>query len=115
MTLSRRSFLFGSVSTAALLALQMRYGMAVALPRLAPDPSLASAADAVQAISTLITQRGIIGLDFGVVRTVLDAGGWAVFAEVSVTVPASARLVAEQAKSELRHASAPLPYVPEAI
>ena len=102
MPLSRRSFLFGGVSTAALLAMPMRYGMAAALPRRAYDPALASAADAVEAISKLVTQRGIIGLDFGDVRTVLDDGGWAVFGEGSATGPDRAKLAAERAISQLR-------------
>lgn len=106
--LSRRSFLAGGVSTAALLALPMRYEMAAALPRRTPDPALASAADAVQATSKLVTQRGIIGLDFGDVRTVLDDGGWAVFGEGSATGPDRARLAAEQAISELRRSAASL-------
>lgn len=63
---------------------------------------MASATSAVEAISKLVSQRGLIGLDFGDIETVLRDGGRAVFGEGTATGPDRARVAAERALSDLR-------------
>ncbi|MET4702296.1 hypothetical protein ABIE65_005351 [Constrictibacter sp. MBR-5] len=105
MRITRRSFLLGSASTAALLWLPYHRLGAAAPPPLY-DPALASATGAVEAISKLVSARGIIGLDFGDVRTVLNDGRGAYYGEGSATGQDRARVAAERALSDMRRSLA---------
>lgn len=100
MRITRRSFLLGGAS---IFALGIPYGRIPATPPLPVfDPAIASATNSIEAISKLVSQRGIIGLDFNDLRTVIQGGGYAVFGEGAATGQDRARVAAELALSDLR-------------
>jgi hypothetical protein len=105
MRITRRSFLLCGASTAALLGFPFDRARAAPPPPLF-DPAIASATTSIEAISKLVSQRGLIGLDFGDVRTVLHGGGRAVFGEGAATGPDRARVAAERALTDLRRSLA---------
>lgn len=99
METSRRSFLLGSVSMAALVAA----GWPLVRPGHPPaDPSLDAMTRAVRAIMDLINRPGLIGLDFcDIDAVVLRGGGRGVCGIGEASGPNRARLAAERALAEV--------------
>lgn len=87
MSVSRRSFLLGSVSVVVLSALPAARTLAASTPRpavvLLPDleAGIESMTAVVRSISTLVVQQNLIGIDIADIRTVLCNGGGAGFAQ----------------------------------
>jgi hypothetical protein len=101
MRITRRTFLLGSASTAALLGFPYRRLGAAAPPPLY-DPALASVTGAVEAISKLVSTRGIIGLDLSDIQSVLEGGGCAYYGEGAASGPDRARVAAGEALTDLQ-------------
>ena len=101
MRITRRSFLSGGVSTIALLGFPYG-GLGAAPPPPVSDPAIASTTSAVEAISKLVSRRGLIGLDLGDIRTVLGGGGRAYYGEGAASGPDRARIAAGEALTNLR-------------
>ena len=114
MRITRRSFLFGGASTVALLGFP--YGrLGAAPPPPVVDPAIASTTSAVEAISKLVSTRGIIGLDLGDVRTVIHAGGRAYYGEGAASGPDRARIAAERALTDLRRSLSAVRSAPSTV
>jgi hypothetical protein len=103
MQISRRTLILGGVSAVALTGLPLARTVASAPPpTLLYDPALVTMAGAIAVTSDLLTKRGLIGLDFGDVRTVLGGGGRAYYGEGAASGQDRARVAADRALKDLR-------------